>query len=136
MGRVIWGLIMVFAMEAGMYIFGGSSYSQTSLFYLFNDPTTFVSSSIYTAMQAVLVAVALAGIFIGSFIYKSETAEYAGFAALMLTFFFSIVHFWSFINAQLSGYLSENSWIVTSLILAPVMITFLMIILEYGRGRD
>lgn len=148
MGKMIMGLVFVIAIEFALFMFTGSGDTTNSLFQLLLNPSgfgfqSFGSSGIagtnafLTAVQAVFLAfIIIAGLSVGTgFVFKQDSVIFAALAAFIGTFLLSIIKLWIFVYSNLGGAGSANS-IVASISCAPIFIAWIVIVLDFARGRD
>ncbi len=136
MGKYTYAVIMVFAIEYALWLFAGTSYSQTSLFGILFDPTTLISNPLYIAILVALAAFAASAIIPGNLYQINIYALYAGLAAAFISFSLSIVHLWSFIYGELSGRTIELAGPITILIISPILIYYLISTAEWVRSNQ
>jgi len=136
MGKFVYAVIMVFVIELALYLFGGTSYSTTSLFNLLFNPSILISSPFYILITVALAAFAASAIIPGNLYQINIYALYAGMAAIFITFTLSIIHLWQFTYGELSGILTMNfAQIITTLIIAPFLIYYLLASAEWVRSN-
>jgi len=140
MGRIIYALMVVVALDLAMFLFGGTTFANNTLTSLVLNPASLFSSPFYLALVGaigILVATtAISGMSGGAFTFTNVYVLYASLAVFMITFVGSIINFWGFLNSQLIGSLGSSSTIVSSLICVPLTIPFLMMIVDYVRGTE
>ena len=136
MGKIISVLMLVIAIEFGLFWFAGTAQPNNSVVSLVLNPVDWETSGFYIALYGILTALSLVGLIAGAVFSRLDWAIYAGIAVSMATFLASIVKLWQLISSQLGelGFASAN--LVASIMCAPLIIAVLMIILDYPRGRD
>ena len=129
-------LILVFVIEVSLVFFGGTDYNNSAVYDFLMAPNSFTSAAFIVMMTAILVAAAAAYIVPGAFYQINQWALFAGAAALMLTYGLSITHFWAFLAGQLGSILdvTTGNW-VASLITAPILIFYVVTVIEWSRGN-
>ena len=136
MGKYVYAVMMVFTIEFALYLFGGTTYSSTSLFGILFNPSILLSSPLYIAITVALAAFAASAIIPLNTFQINIYALYAGLAAAFISFSLSIVHLWTFINLQLSGALTiQMAQIIATLITAPFLAYYLISTAEWVRGN-
>ncbi len=136
MGKYTYAVIMVFAIEYALWLFAGTSYSNSSLFGILFDPTTLISSPLYIAILVALAAFAASAIIPGNLYQINIYALYAGLATAFLSFSLSIVHLWQFIYGELSGITTQLAGPITILIIAPILTYYLISTAEWVRSNQ
>lgn len=159
MGKMTMGLILIAGIEFALYLFTGSQDSTNSLLQLLLNPvgaftgfTSFLncfgsalscsggavgSNALITAVQLVFVGLTLITALLAGtgILFKQDTVIYASLAAFFGVFALSIVKLWNFIYSNL-GNVSASAGIIASLICAPLIVTYIITIVDFARGRD
>ena len=136
MGKFIYAVMMVFSIEFALYFFGGSQFSQTSLFGILFDPTTILSNPLYSTVILVTLAAFAASVIIpGNFYQINIFALYAGIMVVFITFSLSIVHLWQFMYGQLSAISVDFAQPITILIVSPLLAFYLITGIEWVRSN-
>lgn len=137
MGRsMVYALTLAMVIELALYLFAGSSYQNTSLFGIIQDPSTLAGNPWFIGAIAVLTSIAVAKIIPGNFFNFNQFAIYSSLAVIFLSFAITIVHLWQFVNGQLAMYgLTSGKWIA-SLITLPLLIFYFIAVFDWVRGSD
>jgi len=136
MGKFTYAILLVFIVELSLWLFGGTSYSNSSLFNLLTDPSTLMTSSWYAIITIALAAFAGSAFIIGNLYSINIYALYAGIGTAFIGFALSIVHLWSFINGQLVAVDPKLALVVSALITAPLLIYYIISITEWVRSNQ
>jgi len=136
MAKIIWAVLTAFAIELAVYLFGGSDIANSSLFSLLLNPSSISTASLYLIIKAAMVAIGASTIIIGTFYNINIYGIYASVAAVLLTFALSIADFWRFLNGQLVSLQVANSSIIATIVTAPLILSYLIITLNYVRSND
>lgn len=143
MGKYIYALATVFIIEFLLWLFGGTSYANTSIFSILTDPSALLSNPIYIAIGVALVAFAgstVIPIVAGTSLQLNVYALYSGLAVIFLSFSMSIAHLWTFISGEISGALCGVGVIcnpalyITVPIIFPIFLFYLISTIEWVRG--
>lgn len=138
MGKIIYGILTAFAIELALSLFGGNTFAHTSLFNLLINPSSVGSSTFYLAIVAALAVISATVIIVGSFYNFNIYAVYAGISAILITFALSIADLWTFINGQLNvlQITSNNSSLIATLVVSPILIAYIIMTVDYMRGTE
>ena len=129
-------LIIVFVIEVALVFFGGTSYNNSSVYDFLINPTSFTSSAFIIMMTLIVVVAGAAYIVPGTFIQLNQWALFATAAALMLTYALSITHLWAFLAGQLGSIFDATFGnLIASLICAPILIFYVITIIEWSRNN-
>jgi len=135
MGKFMFAILLVFAVELALFVFGGIGYAQTSLFSLIYNP-----SSVWTNPLMLLFFIAI-GVSIGATIIPlnlwnvNTIGIYAGIIVITMRFIYSIFHLGTFIYGSLSG-LGELAPLITAIIIGPLAIGYAIASLEWMRANQ
>ena len=135
MGKYTYAVLTVFLIELALWLFGGTSYSTTSIFDVLLDPSTLISNPFYIAVIAALALLGVSAIIPGTFIQINIYALYASLAGIFLSFSISIAHLWIFINGQLTDMSSQFALVIPTIIVAPFLLFYLISTVEWVRGN-
>ena len=140
----MFALLMAFAIELAI-LFSGGDYSKTSLFYLLQNPTSWESSILWLVILGIAAGFAASAIVAGNTFSWAIYAPYAAATAVFLSFFASIAHFYGFmcgelmssmgIAADVTCYNSGLPWWITSVIISPLAIFYVIAALEWIRSN-
>jgi len=146
MGKLIAALLLVFAIEVALVTFGGVGGDNTSLFTFLMDMSSWQTTGFWLLIVALFSISAYATIVPGSFVQVNQWALYGIACAILITFFASIAHLWSFMGSQLGSIMDPGkicsisnfciSWWIASLICAPLGIFYIISISEWFRSNQ
>ena len=134
MSKIAYSLLMVLLLEAGLYFFGGTTYTNTSLFDLLLNPVEFFSNYWYIAVLAALGVFAAATVIPGSFYQINIFAMYAGLSAMFMTFSVSIINLWRFLNGSLAALDPVLSQLILFMVISPILIFYIISVVEWVRA--
>ena len=136
MGKMITALMLVFAIEFSLFIFQ-FNVSGSSLFDFLTNPTSsgLEEFSLYNLFVDSLETLTVLGAVIATslFIIRPETIP-ALIALSVITFIFSIIHLWTVIASQ--SVFGDASNIVATIIAAPLLIYYLVTVIDFWRKPD
>lgn len=137
MGKFVYAVLTVFLIEMALYLFGGTTYSQSSLFSLLLNPENLTANPFYTGVILIIIAgFAASAIVPGNLLSFSVYAPYAVAVTAVVTFALSIVHFYTFTYGQLSGIMTTSlAHPITVIIVAPLLVFYTFASLEWIRGN-
>ena len=134
MGKFIYAVLSVIVIEISLFLFAGTTYTNSSLFTLFQDPSALTQSAFYLLIAAALTIWAASTIIPGNLWQINIYALYAGIAIILLGFIATLSHFWIFINGELSGVVSDP-WIFASIMTFPLIVYYLLAVSEWVRSN-
>lgn len=136
MAKIVYAILTAFAIELALYLFGGTSGSTSSLFGLLLDPSGIATDPLYLIIVGALAAIGFSTIIIGTFYNINIFGIYAAVAAVLLSFALTLAHLWTFLNGELPILQVGDSSIIATIIVAPLLIAYLIITLNYVRSND
>lgn len=137
MAKFVYAVLTVFLIELGLWLFGGTTYGNSTLFGILTDPSTLISNPLYaTVIVLTLAAFAGSAIIPGNLWSINIYALYAGVMVIFVTFAISIVHLWTFVSGSLSGLAYPFNTLIASLIVSPILIMYLIAGLEWVRSNQ
>ena len=137
MGKYIFAVLTVFAVEFALYLFGGQNISQTSLFGILFNPSGIGSNALYIAITLAVTTFGVASIIPGNIYQNYISLFYVGIVAIFITFALSLSHFYVFIYGELQPLLTDDfARAITILITAPLLAFYIMSSLEWIRGNQ
>jgi hypothetical protein len=136
MGKAMYALMFVVAIEFALYFFAGAANPGNSLVTFLLNPTNMLSATFYVKIQSIITLLGAAGIIAGALSSRFDWAIYAGLSATMISFTMSIVKLWQFIYSQLGNAGVDTGGTIATVVCAPLFIAFIFIILDYPRGKD
>ena len=138
MAKIVYAVLSAFAIELALFLFGGNTTVTSKLFGLLIDPSGIATNGLYIAISGALILIGATSIIIGTFYNINIYGIYAAVASIFLSFVLILVHLWTFIDGQLSEgsvVVAQHSMIAT-IIVAPLLITYMIITLDYVRGSN
>jgi len=136
MGKYVYAVLLALLIEFGLFLFGGTEYANSSLFAIINEPILILKNPFYLVIEAAIAIFIGAKIVPGNFIELNTYGVYAGVAFVSLTFLLSIVHLWSFMNAQIGSAISESfAQIVTAVVVIPLVVFYAVSTIEWVRAN-
>lgn len=132
MGKLLNSLLLLGAMELAMTLFLGVSTPATSLLTLIFNLSLWNSSSLITKIMGLTTAASLGVITIGSLLYKSDFFIFGGLAAIFLSYGMVFMQFYNYLNSIPQ----VQNTPVAILITAPLVISYLYVVLKFWRGWD
>lgn len=150
MGKAINAILLIVAIEFALFLFQGQTDQyNNSLFSLVMNPVgaftgsfsaaTFSSTNAFfnTVNIVILAFIALSAVSLFVPI-KQDTVIFMLLVGFLLAFFNTIAKLWNFIYGQLGSIDTSNIYAgtIASIMCAPLVIAWIIIMLDYGRGRD
>lgn len=135
MGKLLPMLLLIVAINLSIVIFVGGTPPGSSIWTLITNPQDWSSLSLMTLITDATALVAITGIVIGTFIgQKSDFLVFAGITGVFLSFGMSFAELYNRFNSwEVLG--SSNSYIAM-ILAAPLLISYLYIILKWWRNSD
>lgn len=134
MGKMTYALLTVLLIEMALYFFGGTSYTHSNLFMLISNISGIESNQMWIAIMAAL-ALGTAGIVASAFFQLNTYAIYAGIGVFVITFGLSIAHLGAFLYGQLNSIAPQVAQIITMLIIAPFLISYIIAVMDWVRNN-
>lgn len=145
MGKVGNILLLLVIIEFALIMFTGTgtpegdptsvgNESSSSLLTMMVSPQEYLNLSLYSAMNLIFMLVGAFTIIVGSYFIRNEWVAYAGITAVFFSFFLTLVHFHQYMTAQ--GVWGGSDGIIISLLMAPIIILFIVTLLDFSRGKD
>ncbi len=132
--KIVYCFMAVFTIELALFLFGGSTYGNSSLFNMIFNLSSLSTATFYLVIFAAL-SITAGTIIAGNYYQLNTFAVFSGVAVVALTFVFSIVHLGAFISGELSIFSPEFAKIITMLIVAPLIFVYTISIMEWARGN-
>ncbi|GAG13042.1 unnamed protein product [marine sediment metagenome] len=142
MGKITGALILVFLIELGLVLFAGTGYANSSMYNFLTNPSAWSSNIFYLLLIAVVSVGAVAIITPGALYTFNQWALFAIASAGMFTFVGSIISLYSFIYSELTpiinGIGAPPFWgvAITSLICGPLMVYYIVAVVEWSRANN
>lgn len=136
MAKLMNALIMIFIIEAGLYLFGGATYGSTYLLDVALNPSGWLTAGLYGLLFIALVGFGGAAVIAGTF---SSTVIYAIYAIVCLTFitFVAVIaHLAGFIAGALEAANPMLVLLINIMIIGPLFIYYLLGVIEWVRNNQ
>ncbi len=134
MGKLLPLLLFIVAINLSIVIFVGGDVPGSSLWDLIFHPENWQSLSIVDLMFDAVALSAVAGIVVGSFWTKSDFLVFAGITGVFLSFGVSFAELYNRFNQW--EVLSSSSSYIAIIFAAPLLITYLYVVLKFWRNAD
>jgi len=137
MGKMFNALLLVIAIEIAFSLFPVPETTTTSLLDFLQNPSLWSTSGWFTFITSSIVGLGAAAIFIGSFITGRDWVWRTTIIATYITFGAVIMQMWVFLNAHLL-YLNVMAArrLITTIIVAPFLLYFISVCLDFISGKD
>lgn len=140
--KILIALALVFAIELTASLFvtcvpgsGIACEEKTSLFTFLLNPQDWSAAGLINLFQSDLFLIGGAtAIIVGSIFLKNDFIVYAGIGGVLFGFGQTLYQLWQYINSQ--SVFGDASGMIATAILGPIMIFFIVTILDFVRGRD
>jgi len=135
MGKLLPMLLLIVAINLSIVIFIGGPFPGSTLWAFVNSPGDWNSLGLIKLMTETLTAVGFAAIAIGTiFGSKSDTLIFATITGVMFSFGISYASLFNRLNAE-AIFSSTHSYIAL-LIVAPLVVSYLYVIIKFWRATD
>jgi len=134
MGKLLPMLLFIVAINLSIVIFVGGSVPGGVLWNLITSPMDWGSLSLIDYLTDAVALVGIAGIVIGSFFTKSDFLVFGGITSIFLSFGISFAELYTRFNAW--EVLGENGSYIALIFTAPLIVSYLYVILKFWRGSD
>ena len=135
MGKLLPMLLLVVAINLSIVIFVGETPPGSSIWTLIVNPQDWSSLSLMNLITDGVALAAVTGIVIGSFIgQKSDFLVFAGITGVFLSFGISFAELYNRFNSW--EVLGQSSSYIALIFIAPLLITYLYVILKFWRNSD
>lgn len=153
---IVYAIIVLMMIETTMFLFGGGAgdsgcnFNSTTEEYITTNGTVGQSSLFYatycqnndithtgwfTTLKYTLLAIGASTLILGTFFSLNIYGIYAGLSAVFFSFLMSFYNFYVFINGSLDGVLDPGiAHFISFLLCMPLIIGYLMIVMEYTRS--
>jgi len=139
MGKMIAALWIVFVIEISLTIFQMPTLTNTALVTFLKGPsaTTLSELSFFSIFNERIGALLIAGaVFVGAlFVLRPEIVP-AGVALTLFTFIYSIISLWQAINSQAIFTDAGSSGLIATIITAPLLLYYIIVVFDYFRKPD
>lgn len=145
MGRMANMLLIIAVIEVALLLFTGSSTpasdptlvgneTSTSLLSLIFTPQEWLNLSFVNALSGIFLAVGIGGIIVGSYFVRNEWVAYVGISLIFFSFGMTLFRFHQYLTA--TGIWGGSDGVLMSLLLLPVIILYIVTVLDFSRGKD
>ena len=139
MGKMIYLLMAVIVTQIALLVVFNVPIPGSTLWDLFFNPYASWSNLSLTSLIADTISgIAIGGIIIGTFIFKSDFLVLAGFAGVLFTFGIGLANAWQQLNSQFLAYTAATTVanMGASLVVGTLAIFYIFVVIEFWRGRD
>lgn len=134
MGKLLPMLLFIVAINISLVVFVGISPPGSSIWTLITNPQDWSSLSLMSLMTDAVALSAVAGIVVGSFWTKSDFLIYAGVTGVFLSFGMSFAELYNRFNQW--EVLGQSYSYIATIFIAPLLISYLYVILKFWRNSD
>ena len=134
MGKLLSMLLFIVAINLSIVIFVGADPPGSSLWTLITNPQDWSSLSLMGLMTDAIALSAVAGIVVGSFWTKSDFLIYASITGVFLSFGISFAELYTRFNQW--EVLGQSSSYIALILVAPLVISYIYVILKFWRNAD
>jgi hypothetical protein len=135
MGKMVYLLGMVLASQLALLLVFDQPIPGSTLWSLFTNPQlSWDSLSLTSLLTDTITLISATAIIIGSFWIKYDFLVFAGITGVFLSFGKGLANAWQ----QIASLASEtgNGPLIASILIGPIIILYLLTILEFWRGKD
>lgn len=137
MGKMFNALLLVVAIEIAFALFPAPDSSTTSLLDFLENPSLWDANTWLFNILTSVTALGATAIIIGSFITGRDWIWRASLVAMFLTFGAVIMQLWIFINAHFVFIGVEAARrLFTTILVAPLMLYFVVTVLDFVSAKD
>jgi len=137
MGKMFGALLLIIAIEISFVLFPAPDYSTTSLLDFLESPFLWDANTWFNSILTSVTALGAAAIMVGSFVTGRDWIWRAGLVGMFLSFGAVILQLWLFINAHMAFVgVEEARKIITTILVSPLMLYFVMVALDFVSGKD
>lgn len=135
MGKMLPMLLLIVAINLSIVIFVGADPPGSSLWTLIFNPQDWGSLSLISLVVEASTLVALGGIAIGTFVgAKTDFLVFAGITGVFLSFGISFAELYNRFNSW--EVLGPSHSYIAIIFIAPLLISYLYVILKFWRNAD
>lgn len=134
MGKIVYALLLAFVTQFALVLFAGQNFPGSSLYNFLLNPTDWEGTLFIGAINDILLLLGGASIIAGLYFIRNEFILYLGLAAVFFSFGISFYNAWQFINQQ--AILGEGAVYIASLVMAPIILVYIILVLDFARGKD
>ena len=135
MGKLTYALIFMFVIQFCLVIFLGADWPGSALYDLVINPTQWDDTTLVSkVLNDAMLIVGLGAVAVGSILFRNELLIYSGLAAVFLSYGTSLYQIYQVIGSQ--EMFGDFSYLMATLITGGLIIAFIMITLDYIRGKD
>ncbi len=133
MAKMLNALLFVMIVQVGLIMLTGASAPGGALWALISNPTDWGSLSLVSFLTDTLLVAGVSVIVIGSFFIKSDFLVFAGISSVFLSFGTSLYNLWQYVDSHAALGGGSNGW-VAMIFISPIIIMYLIVLLEFWRG--
>lgn len=135
MGKLVNGILLIMGIYIALVLFTGQTVPGSTLWQLFTSGWS--GLTLFDFIDDTLLVAGGAAIIIGSFVNNnSDTIIFGGIASTFLSFIPGIFTFIEYINSKYPGATSGGIAWVGVIFIAPLIIAYIILILDFWRGKD
>ena len=135
MGKLLPMLLLVVAIQLSMVIFVGMSIPGGYIWELITVPSNWNNINIMSLLGDTIALTSIVGIALGTLLgEKGDFLVFAGVTGIFLSLGISFAELFTQLNAY--EVLSFNASNIAMLITAPILVTFIYVILKFWRNSD
>ncbi len=134
MGKLLPMLLFVVAINLSIVIFVGGSPPGSSLWDLITNPQDWNNLSLMDFLTDAVALASVVGIVVGSFWTKSDFLVFASISGIFLSFGISFAELYNRFNQW--EVLGQSNSYIALIFTAPLLISYLYIILKFWRNSD
>lgn len=149
MGKFTSAILLMVAIELALYLFmsqtcvnipsdisdTGQAACHTSLLNMILSPTGLSSDAFFSLILGNIGKIAtLSAIIVGFFFILRIEVAYAGIAIVAATFVWNVVQLWTAIRSQ--GVFGDSASLVATIIAGPLLIFYIIAVMDYIRRPD
>ena len=137
MGKLIYLFMTVIAVQLCLIFVFHCELPGTSLWDFWKSPQDWDLLNFTDLLKNLTFSIGAVGLVIGGLIIKNDLMVFGSTAAVFFTFGAQLVNLWNNINAEATfgGSSGGGPW-MASIIVVPIMLLYILTILEWWRGRD
>lgn len=138
MGKLLNLLFVIFAIQIALALFTVDEFDKGSIWNLLVHPENWSETGFIAFLIANKFLVGgLTTIVIGSIWFKSDFVVFAGITSVLFSFGTVFFNLWQYVNRQgiLGGEIGGYSW-VSILFVSPLILMWLIVLLDFWRGKD
>src|SRR3989337_1950577 len=124
MGKFMFALLTVLGIELAIFLFGGGTNSNTSLFGMLFNPASFPTNPFFLGIAGAILLTVGTAIIPGNLYQLNQLGLYGIIASTIFTFFASIASLGTFVYGQLTEIGISSALLITTIITSPIAIVY------------